>query len=86
MLAVAVELWSLKEIGRYLSVSAERARQVAADDPTFPRRPPGSPAGPHVACDTPYRSQTASAIARRDPSTPRTPKALIHRTQSLRAA
>jgi hypothetical protein len=32
---MAAELWSLAEIGRYLNVSAERARQVAADDPTF---------------------------------------------------
>jgi hypothetical protein len=33
---MAAELWNLTEIGRYLNVSAERARQVAADDPTFP--------------------------------------------------
>jgi hypothetical protein len=28
--------WNLTEIGRYLNVSAERARQVAASDRTFP--------------------------------------------------
>ena len=33
---MAQELWNLTEIGRYLNVSAERARQVAADDTTFP--------------------------------------------------
>ncbi len=33
---MTAELSNLKEIGRYLNVSAERARQVAADDPTFP--------------------------------------------------
>ena len=27
---------NLTELGRFLNVSAERARQVAADDPTFP--------------------------------------------------
>jgi hypothetical protein len=32
---MAAELWSLAEIDRYLNVSDERARQVAADDPTF---------------------------------------------------
>ncbi len=30
------ELLNLTEIGVYLNVSAERARQVAANDPTFP--------------------------------------------------
>jgi hypothetical protein len=33
---MARELWNLKEIGRYLNVSGERARQVDADGPTFP--------------------------------------------------
>jgi hypothetical protein len=33
---MAPELLNLTEIGRYLNVSAERARQVAAADPTFP--------------------------------------------------
>jgi hypothetical protein len=30
------ELLSLAEIGRYLNVGRERARQAAASDPTFP--------------------------------------------------
>jgi hypothetical protein len=38
----AVELLNLTEIGRYLNVSAERARQVALADPTFP-----APLGEH---------------------------------------
>jgi hypothetical protein len=29
-------LLNLTEIGRYLNVSTERARQVVSDDPTFP--------------------------------------------------
>ena len=33
---MAPELLNLTEIGHYLNVSVERARQVAADDPTFP--------------------------------------------------
>ena len=33
---MAPERWNLTKIGRYLNISAERARQVAADDPTFP--------------------------------------------------
>jgi hypothetical protein len=33
---VTHELMNLTEIGRYLNVSVERARQVAADDLTFP--------------------------------------------------
>jgi hypothetical protein len=33
---MAQELLNLIEIGRYLNVSAERARQVVADDSTFP--------------------------------------------------
>jgi hypothetical protein len=33
---MARELLNLTEIGRDLNVSAERARQVAADDSTFP--------------------------------------------------
>jgi hypothetical protein len=33
---MARELLNLKEIGRYLNVSAERACQVAASDPTLP--------------------------------------------------
>jgi hypothetical protein len=33
---VAPELWNLTQIGRCLNVSTERARQIAADDPTFP--------------------------------------------------
>ena len=32
---MARELVNLTEIGRYLNVGPERARQVAADDPTF---------------------------------------------------
>jgi hypothetical protein len=27
---------SLSDVGRFLNVSAERTRQIAADDPTFP--------------------------------------------------
>jgi hypothetical protein len=34
---MAAERMNLTEIGRYLNVSPERARQVAADDPTFPK-------------------------------------------------
>jgi hypothetical protein len=33
---MAPERWKLTEIGRFLNVSTERARQVANDDPTFP--------------------------------------------------
>ena len=33
---MAAELWNLTEVGRYLNVSTDRARQVAADDQTFP--------------------------------------------------
>jgi hypothetical protein len=33
---VTNDLLNLTERGRYLNVSAERARQVAADQPTFP--------------------------------------------------
>ncbi|HZB79265.1 MAG TPA: hypothetical protein VE522_05410 [Actinomycetota bacterium] len=31
-----VEHCNLKQIGRYLNASGERARQVEASDPTFP--------------------------------------------------
>jgi hypothetical protein len=37
------ERMSLSDIGRYLNVSAERARQVAAEDPTFPAPASGKP-------------------------------------------
>jgi hypothetical protein len=33
---MALELWNLTEIGRYLNVSTERARQIANQDSTFP--------------------------------------------------
>jgi hypothetical protein len=33
---MAQELLNMTELGRYLNLSAERARQVAADDTTFP--------------------------------------------------
>jgi hypothetical protein len=33
---MARDLWNLTEIGRYLNVSTERARQVANTNPTFP--------------------------------------------------
>jgi hypothetical protein len=38
-----VELLNLTEIGRCLNVSAERARQIASDDPTLPPPLPAEP-------------------------------------------